>query len=127
MKQLMKYKKRVEKERLQADPEDYKDLDLVVCSQNGTPPNKSKSNLRRAFDHTIQKAGLKKIKFHGMRHTHATLLLLQGVNPKVVSERLGHSSVKISPRCVFSFITEYAERNSATAWQSLKLNLFHKI
>lgn len=31
-----------------------------------------------------------------MRHTHATLLFLQGVNPKVVSERLGHSSVKIT-------------------------------
>lgn len=94
MNQLKKHKKRVAKERLQAEPEDYKDLDLVVCSQNGTPTNKS--NIRRAFDHTIQKAGLKKIKFHGMRHTHATLLLLQGVNPKVVSERLGHSSVKIT-------------------------------
>lgn len=40
MKQLMKHKKRVEKERLQADPEDYKELDLVVCSQNGTPTNR---------------------------------------------------------------------------------------
>lgn len=30
------------------------------------------------------------------RHTHATLLLLQGVNPKIVSERLGHADVRIS-------------------------------
>nr|WP_083606930.1 tyrosine-type recombinase/integrase [Paenibacillus helianthi] len=45
---------------------------------------------------TLEKVGLKKMKFHGMRHTHATLLRLQGVNPKVVSERLGHASVKIT-------------------------------
>ncbi len=31
-----------------------------------------------------------------MRHTHATLLLLQGVNPKIVSERLGHADVRIT-------------------------------
>ena len=34
--------------------------------------------------------------FHGLRHTHATLLLQQGVNPKVVQERLGHSSIKVT-------------------------------
>jgi integrase len=33
------------------------------------------------------------IRLHDVRHTHATLLLAAGVNPKVVSERLGHSSV----------------------------------
>ncbi|OMC75061.1 site-specific integrase [Paenibacillus odorifer] len=94
MNQLKKHKNRLEKEMGEAEPVDYTDMDLVVCSKNGTPTNKS--NLRRAFDKSIQKAGLKKMKFHCMRHTHATLLLLQGVNPKVVSERLGHSSVKIT-------------------------------
>ena len=34
--------------------------------------------------------------FHGLRHTHATLLLKQGVNPKIVQERLGHSSIKVT-------------------------------
>ena len=38
-------------------------------------------------------AGLPKLTIHGLRHTHATILLEQGVNPKVVSERLGHASV----------------------------------
>ena len=37
--------------------------------------------------------GLRRIRFHDLRHTHATLLRQAGVNPKVVSERLGHSSV----------------------------------
>ena len=36
---------------------------------------------------------LPKLTIHGLRHTHATILLEQGVNPKVVSERLGHASV----------------------------------
>ena len=35
------------------------------------------------------KVGIKEIKFHDLRHTHATILLKQGVNPKIISERLG--------------------------------------
>ena len=34
-----------------------------------------------------------RIRLHDLRHTHASILLQQHVNPKVVSERLGHSSV----------------------------------
>ena len=36
------------------------------------------------------------IRFHDLRHTAATLLLLAGENPKVVSERLGHASIEIT-------------------------------
>jgi len=72
----------------------YKDLDLVVCTEFGTPTHKS--NIRRVFKNIIKQAGTPKIRFHDMRHTHATLLLLQGVNPKIVSERLGHADVRIT-------------------------------
>lgn len=41
-------------------------------------------------------AGLPYIKLHGLRHTHATLMLRAGVHPKVVQERLGHSSIAIT-------------------------------
>ena len=37
-----------------------------------------------------------KVRFHDLRHTHTTLLLRQGVHPKVVSERLGHSTINIT-------------------------------
>ncbi|WJQ84601.1 tyrosine-type recombinase/integrase [Brevibacillus brevis] len=37
-----------------------------------------------------------KIRFHDLRHTYATLLLVQGVNPKVASGRLGHATIKIT-------------------------------
>ncbi len=40
--------------------------------------------------------GISGIRLHDLRHTHATLMLRQGVHPKVVSERLGHSSVAIT-------------------------------
>lgn len=72
----------------------YKNLDLVVCTEFGTPTHKS--NIRRVFKSIIKKADIPKIRFHDMRHTHATLLLLQGVNPKIVSERLGHADVRIT-------------------------------
>ncbi len=41
-------------------------------------------------------AGLPLIRFHDLRHTAATLLLLQGVHPKIVSEMLGHASITIT-------------------------------
>ncbi|MDX1622100.1 MAG: site-specific integrase [Nitriliruptorales bacterium] len=47
----------------------------------------------KAFGRAVRSADVPRIRPHDMRHTHASLLLQAGVNPKVVSERLGHSSV----------------------------------
>ncbi|GAB6274765.1 MAG: tyrosine-type recombinase/integrase [Peptococcaceae bacterium] len=55
-----------------------------------------KSNMGRAFRTAIKKAGVTMIRFHDMRHTHATFLLEANVHPKIVSERLGHSSTQIT-------------------------------
>ncbi|MED3613984.1 tyrosine-type recombinase/integrase [Bacillus wiedmannii] len=44
----------------------------------------------------MKKATVPKIRFHDLRHTHATLLLAKGVNVKLISERLGHSNIKIT-------------------------------
>ena len=40
--------------------------------------------------------GISGMRLHDLRHTHATIMLSQGIHPKVVSERLGHSSVAIT-------------------------------
>jgi len=48
------------------------------------------------FGRLVKAAGARRIRFHDLRHTHATLALAAGVHPKVVSERLGHSSVSIT-------------------------------
>jgi len=48
------------------------------------------------FQRQVQLAGVRRIRLHDLRHTHATLALQAGVHPKVVSERLGHSSITIT-------------------------------
>ena len=48
------------------------------------------------FNQILKRAKLPAIRFHDLRHTHATLLLLQGVHPKIVQERLGHSTIAIT-------------------------------
>ncbi len=49
--------------------------------------------LRRSFWPLLERAGLPHMRFHDLRHTCASLLLAEGVHPKVVQERLGHASI----------------------------------
>jgi len=68
---------------------------LVFCTGKGTLINPS--NLRRrSLAPLLQRAGLPAITFHQLRHTAATILLLKNVNPKVVSEMLGHATIAIT-------------------------------
>jgi integrase len=50
----------------------------------------------RRFKPLQKQAGLPQMRFHDLRHTCATLLLSRNVNPKIVSEMLGHASVAIT-------------------------------
>jgi len=72
----------------------YQDEDLVCAQEDGSiwKPD----TLTTGFRRLAKKAGLKGIRLHDLRHSHATQLLMQGVHPKVVSERLGHSTVGIT-------------------------------
>jgi integrase len=72
----------------------YVDRDLVFATGLGTPIEPG--NLRRSWLGIIRAAGLPGLRIHDLRHAHATLMLRQGVHPKVVSERLGHASVNIT-------------------------------
>src|SRR5438445_514455 len=72
----------------------WQDLDLVIDRGDGAPLNPDTLSSRwRLF---LKRSGLPHVRFHDLRHAHATLMLLQGVHPKVVSERLGHASVGIT-------------------------------
>ena len=53
-------------------------------------------NLYHRFIALIAKASVPRIPFHGLRHTHATLLMKHGVHPKVVAERLGHADITLT-------------------------------
>ena len=73
---------------------EWHDFDLIVCTSKGTPINPN--NVSRSFEAIAKRADLRRIRVHDLRHTHATLLLKQGVPAKVVSERLGHASIAIT-------------------------------
>ncbi|HFK1766740.1 integrase [Bacillus wiedmannii] len=71
---------------------DYEDNDLVVCTRTGKPM--IPRNLRKEFYNLTEKLGLPKIRFHDLRHTHATMLIQQNVNVKLIADRLGHSNIE---------------------------------
>ena len=70
------------------------DDDLVFIDLNGNPllPD----TVSHAWTKLAQRTGLKGIRLHDARHTHASLMLKQGVHPKIVQERLGHASIQIT-------------------------------
>ena len=70
------------------------DSDFVFCRLDGNPLDPG--TVRRVFARILRRAGLRRLRFHDLRHSHATLMLVSGVHPKVVQERLGHSSVAIT-------------------------------
>ena len=74
----------------------YKDDGWIIGGLFGDGYNKRHYSSRK-FQQLVKKAQIvRHIRFHDLRHTHATLLLLSGINPKVVQERLGHASVDMT-------------------------------
>ncbi len=64
---------------------------FVFGKPNGSPVHPDL--ISQTFHRFMAQIDLPKIRLHDLRHTHATILLQQNVHPKVVSERLGHSSI----------------------------------
>ncbi|ARK28737.1 site-specific integrase [Halalkalibacter krulwichiae] len=88
----------------------YDDWGLVSCREDGKPIYGRQ--LAHVMDRVAKKAELPKIRIHDLRHTHATVLLKYGVNPKVVAERLGHSSIKMTLD-VYSHVTNDMQEDTA--------------
>jgi integrase len=70
------------------------DTDLVFSHLDGKPLDPGV--VSHTFAKVLKKARLPHIRFHDLRHTHATLLLKAGEHPKIVSERLGHANIGIT-------------------------------
>jgi integrase len=88
-------KHRVEQARLKLKlGAGYNVNDLVCCRIDGRPIHPS--TVTQEFIDVIRASNLPRVRFHDLRHTHATILLARGVHPKIVSERLGHSTVGIT-------------------------------
>ena len=70
------------------------DETFIYTREDGEPVQPR--SLSRAWEQALSKTALPRIRFHDLRHAHATHLLSSGVHPKVASERLGHSRVGIT-------------------------------
>lgn len=67
---------------------------FIVTREDGQPMQPD--SITQQWDRFITRSELPQIRFHDLRHAHATHLLASGVNPKIASERLGHSKVQIT-------------------------------
>ena len=94
----------------------YEDSDLVFAKVDGTfiEPR----SFTKRFQRIASRAGLSKTTLHQLRHTHASLLMAQGIHQKVVQERLGHSSVAITMD-LYSHLSEKLERQASSSLNGL--------
>ena len=99
---------------------DYGDLrenaGYVFAQDDGKPINPP--NVSKDFGIIVRNVGLPHLTLHGLRHAHATLALTAGVNPKIVSERLGHSSIAVTMD-VYSHVLPGMQEQAAQAVEEL--------
>ena len=72
----------------------WQNTGFVFTRPDGRPADPD--DVTRTFIATALSLGIKGVRLHDLRHTHATLMLAANIHPKVVSERLGHASVTIT-------------------------------
>lgn len=91
----------------------WEDSDMVFANEIGRPIE-VRNLIRRSFLPLLKRAELPRIRFHDLRHTAATLLLGQGVHPKVVAEMLGHSRISTTLD-LYSHVTPTMQRQATEA------------
>lgn len=106
---LKDQKRRQAETRLLMGPQ-WEHNDLVFATHAGRPLGCR--NVVREFHLLLEKAGLPSVPFHALRHTAASLLLSQGVHPKVVQERLGHSNIAMTLD-IYSHLIPSLDRDAA--------------
>jgi integrase len=94
----------------------WQNRNLVITREDGGPL--TPTALSQGFRKYATKAGLD-ITFHGLRHSHASLLLLKGIHMKVVQERLRHSSMGITGN-LYSHVAPTMQREAAEMTTGLK-------
>jgi integrase len=107
---------RTDQDRRRGEAKHWSDLDLVIDRGDGEPVNPDTLSSRwRQF---LARSGLPHVRFHDLRHAYATLVLLKGVHPKVVSERLGHASVGITLD-LYSHVLPSMQQDAVRAFDEL--------
>lgn len=73
---------------------DHEDHDLVFAHPDGRPLHPER--VSRWFSRAVATTGAPHIRLHDLRHLHATLALSAGVAPRVLADRLGHSTTAVT-------------------------------
>ena len=81
--------------------------------------------MTHAWIKLVRHTGLKGIRLHDARHSHASLMLKQGIHPKVVQERLGHSSIVITLD-TYSHVAPGLQQAAATRFDEAFNNRYNK-
>jgi integrase len=113
---LRRHRTRQLEERLMLG-EEWHDLDLVFPHRVGKPMDAT-ALAGRSYARIVRQAELPYIRFHDLRHTAATLMLLKGVSAKKVSETLGHASVSIT-LSIYAHVLPSMDRDAAAAMDAL--------
>lgn len=108
--------KRIQTEEAAFAGADWSERNLVFTTLTGAPL--IGQTVTTAFKVLLKRAGLPDVRFHDLRHTHATLLFSQGVHPKVVQERLGHSQISVTLD-IYSRVQPGMDRDAADRFDTL--------
>jgi integrase len=94
----------------------WTDTSFVFCTSTGRPLEPR--NVTRSFQRFLKRAGLPRMRFHDLRHSFATLLLIQGLSPRVVMEMLGHSQIALTMN-TYSHVIPALQREAASKLDAL--------
>lgn len=94
----------------------YCDNNMVCCYEDGHLFNPKRFSAK--FNEFLEKNDLPIVRFHDLRHSHASLLVKMGVQPKEISARLGHSNIGITMD-LYSHIYEETDREVANMFDKL--------
>jgi len=109
--ELLHEQKEKQSDFIKVEGDNYKsELNLVFCNNLGEPI--CPRNFTRQFERLIIKAGVKKIPFHAVRHTFATICLQEKVDIKTIQENLGHHSSSFTMD-VYSSVTDKMKRDAS--------------
>lgn len=73
---------------------DYPDHGMLMCFEDGRCLHPD--TITRRFNRLVDRAGVPRIRLHDVRHTYATLAMDSGIDPKIVSDRVGHSNMAVT-------------------------------
>jgi integrase len=112
---LHDHRRRMTEERLKAGPE-WTESELVFVAATGLPLDPS--NVSHMGRRHLKRAGRPDLALHGLRHSCASLLLAQGIEPLLIKEILGHSQVSFT-LSIYAHLMPGAHRRAATAMEEV--------